>query len=327
MDAGVRGVGGEAEWGGAEGVQERRAELVVARGHLLAHEEQELDHLAKRVRQDLRGDGRRNRECGGGALHCGPRRVEAVARTRRATAPVNRARGCANVESDGLSAPRGDLPHTRVCRVVRGGKVPLFLFSLDRGSGSTLAASHRHAKRACTMNNYIGKKLTLISKSDIRYEGTLYSLDPQDSSLTLTGGASRLPIRGSWTESSLFFPRDSRSHPSRPRPSRLRSAVVRHRGSSQGGTPDPSLQRDLRLDHLQGERHQGHPDFRSGSPPGSRASGGPSSAAGTSSRRPRLTSRVRNIDTASRRSPFARDRRLRRSSRGRRATARLKGNP
>ena len=32
MDAGVRGVGGEAEWGGAEGVQERRAELVVARG-------------------------------------------------------------------------------------------------------------------------------------------------------------------------------------------------------------------------------------------------------------------------------------------------------
>ena len=47
------------------------------------------------------------------------------------------------------------------------------------------------------MNNYIGKKLTLISKSDIRYEGTLYSLDPQDSSLTLTGGASRLPIRGS----------------------------------------------------------------------------------------------------------------------------------
>lgn len=38
------------------------------------------------------------------------------------------------------------------------------------------------------MNAYIGKKLTLISKSDIRYEGTVYSLDTTDSSLTLTGG-------------------------------------------------------------------------------------------------------------------------------------------
>ena len=248
-----------------------------------------------------------------------------MARTRRATAPVNRARGCANVESDGLSAPRGDLPHTRVCRVVRGGKVPLFQFSLDRGSGSSLAASHRHAKRACTMNNYIGKKLTLISKSDIRYEGTLYSLDPQDSSLTLTGGASRLPIRGSSNRPSFSL---AIADLTLPAPDRLVSAV-RSFGTEGRRAEDPrsSLQRDLRLDHLQGERHQGHPDFRSGSPPGSRASGGPSSAAGTSSRRPRLTSRVRNIDTASRRSPFARDRRLRRSSHGRRATARLTGNP
>ena len=72
------------------------------------------------------------------------------------------------------------------------------------------------------MNNYIGKKLTLISKSDIRYEGTLYSLDPQDSSLTLTGGASRLPIRGSWNRPSFSL---AIADLTLPAPDRLVSAV------------------------------------------------------------------------------------------------------
>ena len=40
------------------------------------------------------------------------------------------------------------------------------------------------------MNNYIGKKLSLISKSDIRYEGIVHSLDPASSALTLQHGAS-----------------------------------------------------------------------------------------------------------------------------------------
>ena len=40
------------------------------------------------------------------------------------------------------------------------------------------------------MNNYHGKKLSLISKSDIRYEGIVHSLDPASSALTLQQGAS-----------------------------------------------------------------------------------------------------------------------------------------
>jgi protein LSM14 len=40
------------------------------------------------------------------------------------------------------------------------------------------------------MNNYIGKKLSLISKSDIRYEGIVHSIDPASSALTLQQGAS-----------------------------------------------------------------------------------------------------------------------------------------
>ena len=40
------------------------------------------------------------------------------------------------------------------------------------------------------MNNYIGQKLSLISKSDIRYEGIVHSIDPASSALTLQQGAS-----------------------------------------------------------------------------------------------------------------------------------------
>jgi protein LSM14 len=35
---------------------------------------------------------------------------------------------------------------------------------------------------------YIGARINLISKSDIRYEGILYSIDPIQSTVTLTQG-------------------------------------------------------------------------------------------------------------------------------------------
>lgn len=35
---------------------------------------------------------------------------------------------------------------------------------------------------------YLGSKVTLISKSEIRYEGTLYNINPQKSSVALQNG-------------------------------------------------------------------------------------------------------------------------------------------
>lgn len=37
---------------------------------------------------------------------------------------------------------------------------------------------------------YIGAKISLISKGDIRYEGTLYSIDMNESTIALHNGAS-----------------------------------------------------------------------------------------------------------------------------------------
>ena len=122
------------------------------------------------------------------------------------------------------------------------------------------------------MNAYIGKKLTLISKSDIRYEGTVYSLDTTDSSLTLTGGtwgraaliADRVGIprdRGRQRFSRGLHIRrvDAITDPSPPPPvsnPSNRSAIVRHGGPPRSRPPDPRQQRNLRLDHLQREGHQ-----------------------------------------------------------------------
>ena len=42
---------------------------------------------------------------------------------------------------------------------------------------------------------YIGSQVSLISKSKIRWEGTLYDIDMTDSSIVLQNGASRRPPR------------------------------------------------------------------------------------------------------------------------------------
>jgi protein LSM14 len=38
---------------------------------------------------------------------------------------------------------------------------------------------------------YIGSKISLISKSEIRYEGTLYNINTQESTVALQNGESR----------------------------------------------------------------------------------------------------------------------------------------
>ena len=40
---------------------------------------------------------------------------------------------------------------------------------------------------------YIGSKISLISKSEIRYEGTLYNINTQESTVALQNGESRAP--------------------------------------------------------------------------------------------------------------------------------------
>ena len=41
---------------------------------------------------------------------------------------------------------------------------------------------------ASSGNPYLGSKVSLISKSDIRYEGTLYAIDAKESTLALARG-------------------------------------------------------------------------------------------------------------------------------------------
>lgn len=39
----------------------------------------------------------------------------------------------------------------------------------------------------------LGSKISLISKADIRYEGRLFTVDPQECTIALAGGESKLP--------------------------------------------------------------------------------------------------------------------------------------
>jgi protein LSM14 len=40
---------------------------------------------------------------------------------------------------------------------------------------------------------YIGARISLISNSDIRYEGTLYTIDPKEATVALQNGTFRDP--------------------------------------------------------------------------------------------------------------------------------------
>ena len=42
---------------------------------------------------------------------------------------------------------------------------------------------------------YLGSAISLISKSEIRYEGTLYSIDTKDSNIALQNGVSDTKFR------------------------------------------------------------------------------------------------------------------------------------
>ena len=39
-----------------------------------------------------------------------------------------------------------------------------------------------------TEGSYLNSKVSLISKASIRYEGTLYSINPQEATITLSNG-------------------------------------------------------------------------------------------------------------------------------------------
>lgn len=55
-----------------------------------------------------------------------------------------------------------------------------------------------HATRMAQGNvPYLNSRISLVTKSGIRYEGTLYSVDPKESTFALANGAScslRLPV-------------------------------------------------------------------------------------------------------------------------------------
>ena len=113
---------------------------------------------------------------------------------------------------------------------------------------------------------YIGASISLISKSEIRYEGILFTIDTKDSNIALQNGAlpsqrharNAVPTAARRCELLRF---------DRPRPGMFArgadasaprsSALLRHGGPQEQWAADPAQQRGVRLHHLPGRRHQG----------------------------------------------------------------------
>ena len=113
---------------------------------------------------------------------------------------------------------------------------------------------------------YIGASISLISKSEIRYEGILFTIDTKDSNIALQNGAlpahrhachavpqfaqrCKLCARRSTTPGVLVHGAEA--------PAPRRSALLWHRGPQEQWAADPAQQRGVRLHHLPRRRHQG----------------------------------------------------------------------
>ena len=162
--------------------------------------------------------------------------------------------------------------------------------SLGRADASLWAPFPRHAAMETTP--YIGASISLVSKAGIRYEGTLFTIDTQQSNLALQNGACTPPVprarprlklccralacaagEEAWREASVVSPhrvfRGSHRRLTRATAAcaSVLSPLLRHGGPQEGRAAGPGRQRGVRLHQLPGHRHPGPAGPRTGAPP------------------------------------------------------------